>query len=375
MKRQATHLKLVAAALLGLAGTAAPASAQTQEAVKIGYPASSKILLGSQMVRGANIAAAMINEKGGILGGRKVELIHYDTAVNPSEGVAAIQRLLNQDRVNVLAGEVTSTVALAQVPVIKSAGALFLIGLPKHPDLTKAENKNVLRVNSTVTMDMAAFKPIFQERFGDKKVALITENNEAWQEGAKIMRSEYFKPGQLVFDEAYEIQQNDFTSLVTNARRSRAEVLCILGTTPEHYANIIRMAGEIGYRPQICLTPGILYPGAVEIAGEAAEGAVSADIYVPNIQNDLNKAFVAAFQKAHGDKPDKAAMIGFETVWVLAKAMDQAKSTDDPTKIAETIRSNTWATPRGDIRFDQNGQASGKYYVITVKDGKIEQWN
>jgi branched-chain amino acid transport system substrate-binding protein len=223
-------------------------------------------------------------------------------------------------------------------------------------------------------MDIDAFKPTLLERFKDKSVALITENSEAWIDSRKLLREVFNRPGQVVFDELYELKQGDYTALVTNARRSGAQVLCITGTTPEHYSNIIRSAGEIGYKPQICLVPGILFPGAVDIAGPAIDGAVSADVYVPNIDNAINKEFVAAYQKAHKAKPDKGVALGFESVWILAHAVDRAKSADDTAAIAKAIRDTTWQVPRGEVRYGADGQASSKFYVMNVKGGRIEQW-
>ena len=118
--------------------------------------------------------------------------------------------------------------------------------------------------------------------------------------------------------------------------------------------------------------PGILNSQGVEIAGDAAEGAFSADIYVPMMDNDFNKAFVEAFRKEHGENPEKIETLGFETVWIAAKAMDQAGTDQDTDKIADAIRNGKWETPRGVVVFDENGQASsGDLIPLVVKSGEI----
>ena len=107
-------------------------------------------------------------------------------------------------------------------------------------------------------------------------------------------------------------------------------------------------------------------------AGASAEGVFSADIYVPALDNALNKRFVEAFQAKHGRVPEKIEVLGFETVWVAAKAMDKAGSDTDTAAIAEAIRSTEWETPRGVVAFDAEGQASsGDLIRLEVKDGKI----
>lgn len=370
ISRRQVLFAAAAAVVLG----AGPAMAQGQPPVKIGFPGAHKVFIGAQLLKGAQLATAMINEKGGVLGGRKIELVVYDTGFSPAEGVSAVQRLITENGVKLITGELASTVAYAEIPVIRAANALFMPSLPKHPGITKTGYDKIFRVNSTTQMDIDAFRPILLERFADKKVALITENGEAWIDSRNSLRAIFNKPGQIVFDDLYELQQGDYTALVTNAKRSGAEMMCVTGTTPEHYANIIRAAGEIGFRPQICLVPGILFPGAVDIAGEAMEGAVSADVYVPNLDNPANKEFVAAFQKTHRAKPDKGVALGFESIWVLAQAVDKAKG-DDPAAVAKVIRETTWQVPRGEVRYSEDGQASTKHYVMTVKKGRIEQWD
>jgi branched-chain amino acid transport system substrate-binding protein len=364
---------LCAAAVAALMLGVGPAMAQSQPPLKIGFPGAHKVFIGSQLLKGAQLATSMINEKGGVLGGRKIELVVYDTGFSPAEGVSAVQRLINENGVKLVTGELSSTVAYAEIPVIRAAGGLFMPSLPKHPGITKTGYDRIFRVNSTTQMDIDAFKPILLERFQDKSVALITENSEAWIDSRRLLRETFSRPGQVVFDDLYELQQGDYTALVTNAKRSGAQVLCITGTTPEHYANIIRAAGEIGYRPQICLVPGILFPGAVDIAGDAINGAVSADVYVPNLDNPANKEFVAAYQKAHRSKPDKGVALGFESVWIIAHAADKAKS-DDPGAVSKVIRETTWQVPRGEVRYGEDGQASTRHYIMTVKNGRIEQW-
>lgn len=367
----------IVAAGIGLSlaiGVAGLATAADKPPVKIGLPGANKIFLGAQMVRGAQLAVKMINESGGVLGGRKLELVVYNTGFSPSDGVSVVQRLINEDGVKLITGEVSSTVVMAELPVMQASQVLFLASLPKHPAITQTGDVRVLRANTTTTMDIDAFKPALLAAAKGKKVGLITENTDAWIESRKAVRALFVDPSQVVFDDKYEVQQNDFTALVTNAKQSGADVLCIMGTTPEHYSNIIRAAGEIGYHPKIALVPGLIFPEAVTIAGAAMNGAFSADVYVPNIDNPQNHAFVAAFEKQYGKKPDKGVELGFESVWVIAKAVDKAGTADDAALIGKTIRGTVWHLPRGEIRYDDQGQAHGKYYEITVQNGQIDQW-
>jgi branched-chain amino acid transport system substrate-binding protein len=358
-------------AALAAASMLPSAYAQQKEPIKIGFTSATKTLLGSQLYKGAQYAADTINAEGGVLG-RKIELIVYDTALNPSEGANVAQRLVNENKVKFVAGEVSSTVAFAMIPVFKKNGVLFMAGLPKHPDVTNGSYDRLFRLNSTTAMDVNAIRSTLTEKFGNKKVALLNENSDFGLDGRKNLRGIFNKPGQIVFDETYDVTQSDFSGLVANIRRSKADVLCITGTTPEHYGNVIRMAAEIGFKPNICLMPGILYPEALKITGPTVEGAVSADIYVPALDNPVNKRFVEGYRKLHKADPDKSVAVGYESILLLANAMTAARTADDPAKVADALRATTWKTPRGDLKFEKNGQANGAYSLLTVRNNQIQ---
>ena len=360
----------LAGGVAALAFWATSSVAQAAEPLKIGYTSSPKTLLGSQMLKGAQYAVASLNAEGGVLG-RQIELISYDTALSPAEGSSIAQRLVTENKVKFVAGESSSTVAFAMIPAFRKAGVLFMAGLPKHPDVTANGYDRLFRLNSTTQMDADAIRPALLSRFAGKKVALLNENSDFGLDGRKQLRAIFDKPGQIIFDETYDVSQSDFSALVTNMRRSKAEVLCITGTNPESYGNVIRMAAEIGFKPSVCLMPGILYPGALKITGPSAEGALSADIYVPTLDNPLNVAFVQGYRKVQGSDPDKSVAVGYESITVLAAAMVAANSTDDAGKVAQALKTGTWQTPRGKLTFAKDGQANGAYTLLTVRNGQI----
>lgn len=361
----------VAALTLGVAlAIANQAGAQEGSPVKIGLINPIKTLIGKQNVEGAELAVAMINKEGGILGGRKVELITYDTNFAPPDGVAAVQRLLTQDEVKVIAGEISSSVALAAIPVVESEEAIFVASVPKHPDVTKSGYDRVFRMNSTTALDAESFDKFLVETVNPQKVAILAENSDFGQVTISHMKELF--GDKLVYSDTFGMQQSDFAAMSTNARSSGADMICIVGSNMEQYGNILRALSDLGFDGRRCLMPGILNTQGVEIAGAAAESAFSADIYVAGLDNEFNKRFVAAFEEKFGRKPEKIEVLGFESVWIAAKAMDKAGTAEDTGKIAETIRSETWETPRGQVSFDEDGQASsGELIRLVVKSGEI----
>jgi branched-chain amino acid transport system substrate-binding protein len=367
MRPVARFLAAIAVALCSLAVSAA---AQQTPPVRIGVLMPTKSLVGKQGLQGATVAAEMINADGGILGGRRIELVVYDTNFQPAEGVGAAQRLLNQDKVKFIAGEISSTVALAVVQLAQANGALFMAAVPKHPDVTASGYDRVFRLNSTTAMDARDFDAVLTEKVKPAKVAVLAENSDFGRLTIANMRKLF--GDKIVAAETYEMTQNDFSTLVTKVKGSGADLVCIAGSNMEQYGNILRLAQELKVEARRCLMPGILNSEGVRVAGNAAEGAFSADIYVPGLDNPLNKRFVAAYETKYKQTPEKIEMLGFESIWLLAKAMQKAGTVDDTAKVAKTLHDEKWETPRGTVAFDKSGQAlSGALINLTVKDGKI----
>ncbi len=355
---------LVTAALLAACG-----GVWAQSTVKLGLIAPTKSLVGKQVVQGAQLAVELINADGGILGGRRIELVTYDTNFQPNEGVAVTQRLLTQDGVKVIVGEISSTVALATLQLARASNAIFIAAVPKHPDVTKSGYDKVFRLNSTTEMD-GEFVAALKADAKVQKVAVIAENSDFGRVTIDGLKAQL--GSRVVMAETYEMTQSEFSTLVTKAKAAGADTICVAGSNMEQYGNILRLQDELKLTARRCVMPGILNSRGVQIAGKGAEGAFSADIYVPSLQTPLNKRFVEAYQARFKETPEKIEVLGFESVWLAALAMQKAGSADDTAKIAQALHANSWESPRGKVTFDASGQAlAGGLLQLVVKDGKI----
>ena len=344
-------------------------AAYAAEPVVIGEIYPSKTVVGQEALHGGEIAAQLINAAGGVLG-RPLKLISYDTNFAPAEGVSAVQRLIDQDGVKVVVGEVSSTVALAVAPVIEGEDAVFIAAVPKHPDVTKAGQKAVFRANSTTAMDDGAFNDILTRQVAPQRVALIGENSDFGQ--LEIANWKKLFGDKVVSSTLFGMQQSDFSALVTNLHASNADLVCIVSTNVEQYGNILAMLRQVGYQPKICLAPGTLTADGIRVAGPAIENAISTDIYLPSAPGAANTQFVDAFRAKFHQEPGKIEELGFEVVFIAAKAIQQAGTTDDADRIATAIHAGQWETPRGKVTFDAVGQAHGAAAIpVTVREGKI----
>jgi branched-chain amino acid transport system substrate-binding protein len=362
--------------LLAFAVSAVPATAtQAQPApIKIGVLMPLKSVIGKQGQQGADLAAEMINEQGGVLGGRRIELVTYDSNFSAVDGVSAAQRLINQDKVQFIAGEIGSTPALAVLQIARSTNTLFMVSVPKHPDITKSGYGRVFRLNTTLDADATYSDKYLEDKVQTKKLAIVAENSDYGR--YTIDSSKKHFGARLVGAETFELTQNDFTTLMSKVKASGADTVCIVAGKPEQAAAALRAMSQLGLQARRCMAVGVLNAQSLALAGDAAEGAFGSDIYTASLANPLNEQFVKRFQAKYRNTPEKIEELGFEAVWLVAKAIAAAGTASDTEKVAEVLHKGTWPTPRGEISFDQGGQAQAKQYVdFVVKGGKLSVAN
>ncbi len=358
----------VATAAIALGGFAA----QAQETIKVGLVTTTGTILGKQGLQAAEIALKMVNDKGGV-NGKPLELVVYDDNNTPVEAVGAVQKLIDEDGIKIIIGPNQSTNTLAVLPIITAENALLIAPPSKHPKVTASGYDKVFRLNSTVAMDGATFGDFIRNEMKPESVAYVGDNNEVGRmflDGVKAMFPD--DPKKVVWEQFYDASTTDFSGLLTSAKGSGADTFFIGGTNVEQYGNILRTAKELNYAPKnVVLSAGLLNARAVDLAAGGAEGVTSSDIYLPNVENDLNKAFVTAYTAQLGYAPEKLEALWFESVTILAEAMNKAGTSDDLDKIAAAIRDTTWNSVRGEVKFDATGQALSSAFIVKVVDGVI----
>lgn len=354
----------------GLTAICTAASAQS-EPVKIGVILPIKTSGGQQSLQGAEMAAELINQQGGILGGRQVQLVVYDDNQQPVDGVAAAQRLLNQDKIKFIAGGYGSTVSLAVLQLVRASNALFAIAISKHPDLTSSGYDKVFRMNTPLDMDQAHDDKRVDEYAKPNKIAVVAENTDYGRYVLPSMKK-YFGD-RFVAGELVEQSLNDFSTVMTKIKGSGADTVCIVFGNDAQATGALRAMDALGLKVKKCAATGGVNNALVHLAGSAAEGLFASEIYDATVaKNALNEKFVRLFQAKFGRIPEKFEALNFETIWLIAKAMDAAGTATDTAKVAAALHKTAWQTPRGEVSFDAGGQASSKDRVnYVVKDGKI----
>ena len=361
------------AAIMGLASlliTLAPASAQSGAPIRIGY---SMALTGGLAPNGKSALLAQkiweedVNAKGGLLG-RPVKLVYYDDKSAPAEVPAIYTKLLDVDKVDLLIGAY-ATAQLAPAMPIVIARKKLLIGL-----LGLAVNDEFNYPNYFAMIPSGPIpKPAFTKDFfalamrldpKPKTVAIVAADQEFSKNASDGARETAQNAGlKIVYDKTYPPTTNDFSPIVRAIQAGNPDIVVVCSYPPDS-VGIVRAVNEIGFKPRMIGGAMVgLQATAIKMQlGPLLNGWVNYDFWLPVPKmhfagvDDLMKAYQSRAQ-AEGVDPLGYYMApwAYAQLQVLQQAIEATKSLDDA-KLAAQIRTGTFKTVVGDVKFGAKGE-------------------
>ncbi|MBN8904315.1 MAG: ABC transporter substrate-binding protein, partial [Rhodospirillales bacterium] len=319
MKRRT--LALVAG--LAVATLVSPATlvhpAQAADPIKVGmlFPQSGGAGDdGQRVTRAVQVMAELINAQGGVLG-RPLQVIVRDDESTPAVGVAKANELIGEG-VSVVIEGYNSPVTLAIQPVLARAGIMDITAISKaDPILAGTGNKLAVRTNSSNAMDAAAIAQAIM-KMKAHKIGFATQN-DAYGNGAQAaMEGELKKANwdyQVVSQQGFSFTATDFRVAVTALKDAKPDVVVVTNSSASSgMPAFLQQYAQAQVGVPLIAAVGTISPQVLEVAGPAANGVVSADIYFADVEpfasNPANKAFVAALDKDGKVKADKFTALG-----------------------------------------------------------------
>jgi branched-chain amino acid transport system substrate-binding protein len=372
-------LRTFAVAALGALAMTGAQAQQTPIKVGVIFPLSGGAgPQGQHVTQAIQSMAALINEAGGVMG-RPIEILSRDDESTPAVGVSRANELISAGASVIIEGW-NSPVTLATQPVINRAGILDITAISKaDPILSGEGNPLAIRLNSSNSQDGAVIANYLAKTLKAKKIAFMTEN-DAYGNGAqasieaelKKLNHEYEK----VAEEKFPFAQADFRVALTNVRAANPDATVAINANEGlGLPALIRQARQSRLQSPLVAAVGTVAPSVISVAGDSANGVVSADIYFPDVEpfasNEANKRFVAKNQEMFKYAPDKFMALGATSLQVWAMAANELKTLDKE-PIAKRIRGGSFKnTVFGDITFEANGQLQSKHLAFTIENQKI----
>ena len=333
---------------------------------------------GQHVTQAIQAMAAVINESGGVMN-RQIELVSRDDESTPAVGVSRATELVSAG-VSVIIEGWNSPVTLAMQPVIARAGVLDITAISKADTILSGEsNPLAIRLNSSNSQDGAVIANYLAKVAKAKRIAFLTENDAYGNGAQESIENELKKLGHVyenVAEEKFPFAQADFRVALTNVRAANPDVtIAINANEGLGMPAIIRQAKQSRLTGALVAAVGTVAPSVIDVAGDAANGLIGADIYFPNVEpfasNPANQRFVAKTQELFKYTPDKFMALGATSLQVWAMAANELKTLDRDA-IAKRIRGGSFkGTVMGDVTFAPNGQLASTHYLFTVQDRKM----
>ena len=300
--------------------------------------------MGVSMRDGVRLAVNEINAKGGVLG-RKIELVERDDEAKNERGVQVAQELINKEHVVATVGYINTGVALAsqrfyqqaKIPVMNNVatGSIVTRQFANQPENYIFRNSANDTIQSAMIVDEAI------TRRGFKKPAILADSTNYGQLGREDLEKVLDKRGvKPVAVEKYNIGDVDMTAQLLRAKQAGADVVLTYGIGPE-LAQIANGMQKLGWKVPIVGSWTLAMANFIDNAGKNGDGTRMPQTFIQNPDTPKRKAFIDAYIKAYnppgGRMPSAvSAAQGYDSVYLLAAAIQQAGSTEGP-KIAAAL--------------------------------------
>ena len=320
---------------------------------------------------GIVLALDEINGAGGI-NGRKIRVITEDDQSKAEEAANAVTKLINQNRVVAIIGEVASSNSLAAAPICQANKVPMITPSSTNPKVTEVGDY-IFRMCFIDPYQGEAMANYLSKQAGMKKAAILIDNKSDYSTGLAQFFERTFvaNGGQIVAKASYAKGDSDFRSQLTSIKAANPEVVFVPGYYND-IGTIAIQARDLGMKQPLAGGDGWESPKLIEIGGDALEGCFYSNHYHIDDPSPAVREFVQKYKERFGQDPDSLAALGYDSTRVLAEAIKRAGTTDGP-KLRDAIaETKGFAGVTGLINLGPDRNPIGKKLaVLEIKNKKL----
>lgn len=306
--------------------------------------------LGSHIENGFKLG---LDHFGGSLGAHTITLVRDDTEAKPAVGLVKAKKMVLQDKVDAIAGIVSSAVLGAMRDFAHGSKTPIVVANAGNDAMTGAKcSPYIVRVsfsNSQITRSIGSWLALQ----GVKKAYLMAPDYAAGHQMMDAFRRTYTAAGGTIVGEAYPPLQGtkDYGSYLSAAKASDAEALFVFFAGGAAITFVKQYAG-FGLSEELPLYgAGFLTSAAyVHVQGAAADGVVASLHYVPGLDNPENNRFQADYKKKFGKTGSEFSVQGYDAARMIVEAIKASNGDKDAFKAA--LSKVSFNGPRGPLRID-----------------------
>jgi branched-chain amino acid transport system substrate-binding protein len=302
---------------------------------------------------------------GGIKG-KQIRDIAVDDQGKPEDAVTAVSKLITQDHVLAVIGEVASSRSLAAAPIAQQYKVPMISPSSTNPKVTEVGDY-IFRVCFTDPFQGTVMAKFAYNNLKVKKVAIMRDAKSDYSQGLSSYFKEMFTKlgGEVITEETYVSNDIDFKAQLTSIKSKKPDAIFIPGYYTE-VGLIARQARGLGIKVPLLGGDGWDSSKLYEIGKEAVVGGYFSNHYSTDTKDPRAREFIASFKKEFGTVPDGLAAMGYDAAKVLFDSMNRAKSLD-PTDIKDAIASTKdYPAVTGSITIDAQRNATKPAVVVRV---------
>src|SRR6516225_960572 len=357
-------------AILGVAG----AGFSQEDVIKIGEFGSlsgDNAGFGTTQNNGVQIALEEVNAGGGVLG-KKIQLIVEDNQTKQGETTTIARKLISQDHVAAIVGEVASSKTLEAAPIAQAAKIPLIATAATNPKVTQTGDY-VFRVCFTDDFQAVVIARFVLEKLKAKNIAFMTDVKQDYSVGLTNIAKDYLAKngGNVVKEQSYSSGDKDFRAQLTDIKSANPDVIIITGYYPEA-SLIAKQARQFGIKATLVGGDGWDGSSLIPVGGKAIEGAFFSNHFSTEDKSPLVQDFVKKYKQKYNAVPDAFAALGYDAAKLLADAIKRAGSTD-PEKIRAAIQdTKEFPGVSGKITIGTDRNAVKSAVIVTIKDGALK---
>jgi branched-chain amino acid transport system substrate-binding protein len=311
-------------------GPAASSAAPAGDRILLGHVGSltgQSATFGLSSDKGIQLAIEELNAKGGVKG-KLLALKTYDDEGKPDQAAYVASRLVKQDKVTVLLGEVASTRSLAMAPIADSEGVPMITPSSTNPTVTKQGDKvrpYVFRVCFIDPFQGTVMAKFVRGELKLSRVAVLRDVGNDYSVGLADFFLAKFKElgGTIVTDQSYREGDPDFKAQLTAIKARNPEAIYVPGYYND-VALIARQARELGMAQPLLGGDGWDSEKLYEIGGKALQGSYFSNHYSPEDPAPRIQEFVKRYKEKFGSVPDSLAAQAYDAAKIAGDAIGRA---------------------------------------------------
>jgi branched-chain amino acid transport system substrate-binding protein len=324
-------------------------------------------------LNGAKLKAKEINSKGGLLGGRTIEITAIDSKNDTREAATAATRAVSIPNLTAGIGHSDTTFALASAPPFQNAGIPFVTSGATSPDLPNMVGDKMFLVPFGDDVQAHAMAEYAYNELKLRNVAIWTDNAMDYTTGLTRYFTERFKAlgGTVAAEDVYMTTDQDFSALVARLQSTGGVDALFASSGPDTAGIIVKQVREAGLDLPILAGDGFDTDLVLSVPGpDLAKNVYFTTHAYVGLETGAANAFRSAYEKEYGHPPENSfAALGYDAMGLVADAVARANSAE-PAAVADALaKTSNYEAVTGSLAFPAGSRVPSKPVAVMKVDG------